>query len=42
MKNILVDLTKEKLFKRPAFLEPACDGQHGYQVLLANSNFIDI
>jgi hypothetical protein len=24
------------------FLEPACDGQHGYQVPSANSGFIDI
>jgi hypothetical protein len=33
---------KEKLFKHPGFLEPACDGQHGYQVLPVNSSFIDI
>jgi hypothetical protein len=24
------------------FLEPACDGQHGYQVPSVNSGFIDI
>ncbi len=36
------ETTKEKLFKRPSFLEPACDGQHGYRVLPADSNFIDI
>ncbi len=24
------------LFKYPAFLEPACDGQHGYRVLLVS------
>jgi hypothetical protein len=32
----------EKFFKRPSFSEPACDGQHGYRVLPANSNVIDI
>ena len=25
-----------------AFLEPACDGQHGYQVPSVNSGFVDI
>jgi hypothetical protein len=33
-KNILtmfyVNFIKKKLFKHMAFLEPACDGQHGY------------
>jgi hypothetical protein len=24
------------LFKHPGFLEPACDGQHGYRVLLVS------
>jgi hypothetical protein len=32
----------EKLFKHMVFLEPACDGQHGYQVPSVNSSFIDI
>jgi hypothetical protein len=35
------DKKKEKLFKHPVFLDPACDGQHGYQVPSVNSSFIE-
>ncbi len=33
---------KKKLFIHMGFLEPACNDQHGYQVLSVNSGFIDI
>jgi hypothetical protein len=42
MYGIYVGLKKEKLFKHMVFMEPACDGQHGYRLPSVNSGFIDI